>query len=89
MDGAGQQFFAGAGFALDEDGRVSGRDGFNLLKDLAHSGAFAHDDVESALEIDFVFEVLLLLAEALARLGKSGLRVLWRGIRRVHEGWRW
>ena len=30
MDGAGQQFFSGACFALDEHGCIGGRDGFNL-----------------------------------------------------------
>ncbi len=62
MNGARQQFLAGAGLALDEHGRIGGRHGFNLLEHLAQARALAHDVFEAILEVDLFFEILLLLA---------------------------
>src|SRR5215469_12784391 len=65
---AREQFLAGAGFALDEHGGVSGRDGFDLAEHLAKAGAFAHDVFKAVFEVDLLFEVLLLLGDAVAGL---------------------
>ena len=67
VNGARQQFLAGSGLALDEYGRVGGCDGLNLLEHLAQTAAFAHDVFKSILEVDFVFEILLFLAKAVAQ----------------------
>ena len=71
MNGARQQLFAGSGLALDEDGGIRGRDGLNLFEHLAQALAFAHDVFIVILEIDFRFEVLLLLAQLVAQLGDA------------------
>ena len=77
VNGARQQFFAGAGLALDEDGGVGGRDGFNLLEHLAQTAALAHDVFKAVFEVDFVFEILLFLAQPVAQARQSGGR-RWR-----------
>ena len=71
MNGAREQFFAGSGFALDEDGGIGGRNGLNLPQHIAQAGAFAHDVVETVFDIDLVFEILLFLAEPVAQFRDS------------------
>src|SRR4029077_17136990 len=43
VDGLGNQFFAGAGFATDEDGRIRRGNGLDLGQDAAQRLALAHD----------------------------------------------
>src|SRR5215469_156968 len=69
VNGAREQFLSRAGFALNQDRGVCGRNGFYILQNLAQPGAPAHNVLESVLEVDFLFEVVLLLGEALAQLG--------------------
>ena len=46
MDGAGDEFFAGAAFAMDQNRARRGGDGANRLLELLHGGAGANDVVE-------------------------------------------
>ena len=46
-----------------------GRDGLNLLQHLAQARAFANDVFKAVLEIDLLFEILLLLGQPVAQLG--------------------
>jgi hypothetical protein len=46
VDGAGDDFFAGAGFAGDENGGAGGSDGFDLREDSAEASAATDDRVE-------------------------------------------
>ena len=68
MNGTRQQLLAGSGLSLNENGGVGGRHGFNLLEDAAQAGALAHNVLEAVFKIDFVLEVLLLLAQLVAQL---------------------
>ncbi len=65
VDGAGDEFFAGAGLAQQQDGGVAWGDGLDELEDVAERGAVADDLVEVQLGADLVFEVELLLGELL------------------------
>ena len=59
MDGAGDEFFAGAGFAKDADARFAGGDAIDLREELFHRGAAADEFVfaEAMAEFAvFVFE---------------------------------
>ena len=78
VNGARQQLLAGSGFALDEHGGVGGRHGLNLAQHVAQAGAFAHDVFKAVLEVDFIFEILLFLGEAIAQFGDlfKGQRVV-------------
>src|SRR5579863_763991 len=68
VNGTRKQFLAGTGLALDEYSCVGGRDRLNLLQHLAETSAFANDVLKSILEVDFLFEILLFLAEAVAEI---------------------
>ena len=67
MKGAGDQFLAGAGFALDQDGGIGGRGGLDLLQHVAQRGAGADDFAKAVLAADFFFEVHLFALDALAQ----------------------
>src|ERR1035438_6297335 len=64
VDGTGEEFLAGAGFAVDEDRGIGGRDGFHLLQDSIQGAAAADDFLEAMVGADFVFEVNLLFRQA-------------------------
>ena len=67
MKGARDQFLAGAGFALNQDGGIGGRGGLDLLQHVAQRGAGADDFAEAVLAADFFFEVNLFALDALAQ----------------------
>ena len=66
--GARQQFLAGAGFAVDQHGGIGGRHGLQLLEGGFQRAALADDLLEAVVGADLVFEVDLLLLEALIQL---------------------
>ena len=66
---AGDQLLAGAGFAVNEHGRIGRRDGLDLLQHLPERRALADDLLEVELGADLVFEVELLLGQLLFQLG--------------------
>ena len=47
MDGAGDQFLAGAGFTLNEDRGIGGRGGLDLLENTTEGGSGADDFIEA------------------------------------------
>ena len=63
VDGARDDFFAGAGFAEDENGAAGGRDEFDLGHDAANRGAVADDFFEIVGAANFFFEVELFFGE--------------------------
>jgi hypothetical protein len=63
MDGAGDQFFARAGLAADQDRGLGGRDRLDVLQNRAQCGALAHDVAEVVLRPHFLLEVRLLLRQ--------------------------
>ena len=59
MDGARDQFLAGAGFAQDQHGRIGGRNHFHLPLNPLQGRAAADDLLEVVLDLDiFVFDTL-------------------------------
>ncbi len=91
MQGAGDDFLAGAAFAFDEYGRISGRDLLDELLHAVHLGT----DVEERGELGFVGElvleigVLLLEVALLGELGDGQLELaggegLEQVVRRAH-----
>ena len=63
VDGARDEFFAGAGFAEDENGAAGGRDEFDLRQTRANGGAVADDFFEIVGAANFFFEVELFFGE--------------------------
>ncbi len=63
MDGARDDFFAGAGFAEDENGAAGGRDELDLSHDAANRGAVADDFFEIVGAANFFFEIELFFGE--------------------------
>ena len=63
VDGAREQFLAGAGFAVDQHGGIGGRHGLHLLQNGLQRAALADDLLEAVVGADLVFEVDLLLRE--------------------------
>ena len=68
MDGAGDQFFAGAGFTLNQDRGIGGCGGLNLLEDAAKGGAGADDFIEAVFAADFLFEINFFVFDMAAKL---------------------
>ncbi len=68
VDGARQQFLAGAGFAVDQHRGIGGRHGFQLLERGFQSAALAHNLLEAVVGADLVFQVDLFLFQALIEL---------------------
>ncbi len=60
MDGVGHQFFAGPALALNQDGRIGGRDPANEVEHFAHAGTSAHHVV---FQFDFGAQFLVLLPQ--------------------------
>ena len=71
VNGARQQLLAGSRFSLDQHGGIGGRDRFNLPEHLAQPFAVTHNVFVAIVEIDFGFEVLLLLAQLVAEFGNA------------------
>jgi len=63
VDGAGDEFFAGAGFAADEDAGVGGGGEFDEAEHLLHGGASADDVVEFVAFAGLAAEVVELFLE--------------------------
>src|SRR3989442_10005178 len=63
MNGAGDQFFARAGLAGDEHGRIGRRDGLYLMQHMAEGGAVSHNVRKVQLTADGIFQIQLLLRE--------------------------
>jgi len=84
VDGAGNEFLAGAGFAEDENGGIGGADSFEFLEDLLQRAAFADDLVEHGGFVDFLPKSDVLLEELFLErvdFGRKRLRGLFaRGI---------
>jgi hypothetical protein len=57
------QFFASAGFAINQHGRIGGRDCFDVLQDALENLAGADDLFEVVLGADLFFEIELLFFE--------------------------
>src|SRR5690606_28084357 len=64
VDGAGDEFLAGAALTDDEDGGVGGGDVADELHDLADGGAVADDGVDGDEVVDDSSELCVLGAEA-------------------------
>ena len=62
---AGDQLLAGAGFAVNEDGRVGGGHSFNLAQHPLQRGARTNDLFEVHLATEFVLKIELLLRQSL------------------------
>jgi hypothetical protein len=80
VDGTRKKLFAGTSLALDENGCVGGRHGLDLLEHLAQAATLTNDVFKAVLEIDFLLEVLLFLAQPVTQLGNpaEGDRVVHR-----------
>ena len=52
MDGSRDQFLSGAGLTLDQDGRIRGCRGFDLLQDMKQFAALPDHFVEPVLTAD-------------------------------------
>jgi hypothetical protein len=63
VNGAGDEFLAGAGFAVNENGGIGGTDGFEFFQNFLERGAFADDLVEHGGLVDFLAEGDVLLEE--------------------------
>ena len=63
MDGARDDFFAGAGFAENQNGAAGGRDEFDLGQRAANRGAVAYDFFEIEGAANFFFEIELFFGE--------------------------
>ena len=57
MDRAGNEFFAGAGLALDQDCRIGGRDRLHLLQHMPQSRTGPNDVFEVLLRSYLVFQI--------------------------------
>ena len=57
MEGAGDQFLAGAAFAQDEDGAVGVGHALDHLEDVLHLGGIADELVELVFFLELLFEV--------------------------------
>jgi hypothetical protein len=66
MDGARNQFLAGARLAAQQDSRSGWGDNLDLVKDFAQSGALAHDILEVVFRADFGFEIQALVFQAIS-----------------------
>ena len=69
VDGARDEFLAGARLALDQHGGIGGGHGLHLAEDALERRAFADDLLEVVLGADFLFEVELLLRQLVLELG--------------------
>src|SRR4051794_3024977 len=80
VNGARDQFLARPRFPVDEDGGIGGRNGLDLLKNAAQRGATSHDLFEVQLAADLIFQIDLLLRQAVLELGDLVIseRVLYR-----------
>ena len=72
MDGAGDQLFAGAALAADDDGAVGGGDGADGLLEPAHGLALADEIVERVVLRGVALEGGVLLAQLGAVQGQGG-----------------
>ncbi len=63
VNGAGDEFFAGAGFAEEEDGGVAGSDFADALHDGHEGGALSDDFVEAEAGGDFALEIEFFLSQ--------------------------
>ena len=59
VDGAGEQFLARSGFAVDQHIGIRGRDRLHVLQHAPQSGAAADNLLEIVFRADFFFEVEL------------------------------
>ncbi len=84
MDGAGNELFAGAGLAQNQDGGGSGRDRLHLAQNALQHRVFADDRFEVVLGADLAFEITLLLGQLAVEHGDlaEGQRVV-HGDRRL------
>ena len=74
VHGARDQLLAGAGFTVDQDGRIGRRHDFDLPQNVPESFAAADDLLEIQLAADFVLEVDLLLHQLVLELGDLAIR---------------
>src|SRR6266481_111753 len=63
MNGASDQFFARAGFAIDQDSRVCSCDCLNFLQDTLQGGAVTNNLFEVVFSPNLLFEVKLFFFE--------------------------
>ena len=66
VDGLGDELFAGAALALNEDGGAAGRDLGDKVEDLEHDLAFAHDVGEVVALLEGALELKVLFLGAVA-----------------------
>src|SRR5262249_728524 len=78
VQGASNQFLAGARLSLDEHGRAGRRDGLDLLQYPAQCGAVADDFPEVVVGTDLLFQVDVFLSQPFFQFVDLaiGLRVL-------------
>jgi hypothetical protein len=75
VDGAGDQFLAGAAFAANQHGRTEGRDPVNLGQHLLHLAAGADDIVDLIVDLgDFLLQPELLAHHEPAFLGHGAVQ---------------
>jgi hypothetical protein len=59
MEGAGDELFTGAGFPLDEDGRIGGGDDLDLRQYLLQRRALSNDPLKLVRRADLLLEIAL------------------------------
>ncbi len=69
VEGAGDQFLARAGFAIDEDGGIGGSDRLHFAQDAAQGFALADDLFEIQFAADFVLEIQLFARQLIFEVG--------------------
>jgi len=65
VEGAGEQFFPGAGLPQNQDGGLAGCDGGYLVEYFPERWTVANDFGEMTFGMDLAFQILLLFRESL------------------------
>jgi hypothetical protein len=68
MDGAGEQFLAGAGLAQDQNGGIAGRNRLRLVQSLFQDRALANNFLEIESGVDLALQVTLFLGQFVLEL---------------------
>ena len=72
VDGVGDEFLAGAAFALDEDGGAGGGDLLDRVEDLVHGGGIADEALQAEVFLDLLLELEVLLLQSRGPAGRAG-----------------
>src|SRR5690348_14527875 len=74
VDGARQQFLAGAGFAVNQNRGVGGGDGFDLFEYGLQRGSLSDDFLEAMVGADLAFQVDFLFRQSRVQLLDAPVR---------------